>query len=198
MEFLNNFIKKLDVTNFIITILFTIVFTLLLSNYLKICSFRCECNKNLKQMQNIQECDCNDNIKQNLVSSPTNNLNSVLIPDNTKETKIVTENMENVEVVIPNKISKLSFYYMNGCGYCKIFKPEWEKIKETISNSDLRNIIVLEENNCHENPMGCKENSEYIVGFPTILLTKSDGSKVLYNDYPRTHDSVFSFLKNNM
>lgn len=191
MENLNNFVKNLNVTNFIITIFFTIVFTLLLSNYFKICTFKCETNKNLKYLQDIQKCDCDSNIEQN----STNNPQAEPTPDNTKET---TDNVENFQVKIPTKVSKLSFYYMNGCGYCKVFKPEWEKIKKTISNSGLKNFIVLEENNCYENPDGCKKNSEYISGFPTILLTKYDGSKVVYNDYPRTHDSVFSFLKKNM
>lgn len=191
MELLENFVKNLDATNFIIVIILTIVLTILCANYFKLCTFTEQPKKenfdialvNQLNEQNccqaqaalIQQCDCD--IK-----------NSQQQPQ-----RVIPAKNENKK-----KQFKLSFYYSEGCGYCKMFKPEWAKLKETVSHSELNNILALDENDCNQNPEGCQANQQYIDGYPTVLLTKPCGTKVKYTDYPRTHDSVLKFLENNM
>ena len=197
MELLENFVNNLDTANFIIVIILTIVLTLLCANYFKLCTFTekqkqenfdfasidskeinslCECDE--RPIIQIQQCDCDETAKVDKILQPP------------KKTV--------VKQVKPNQSYKLSFYYSNGCGYCKIFKPEWEKIQTTVSTSDLNNVLILESNDCQQNPDGCKADQQYIDGFPTILLTKPCGTKVKYTDYPRTHESVLKFLEKNM
>ena len=180
MDNLKNFIQKLSVVDFFLIIFATIVLTILLSNYFKICSFKCKNNEGLQSIESGSKKISND-IEWEKSDDH--------ISDHMSDDYIIT--------TLDGKPS-LAFYYMNGCGYCNLFKPEWEKLKTTIENSELKNILILKANNCSENPKGYQSDVDYVVGFPTVLLTKSDGSKVLYEDYPRTHDSVLLFLKNNM
>lgn len=185
METLENFVKTLDVFKFAIVIIVTIVVTLLFANYFKICNIFA---KSFKSQQ--QECDCSQH-DQLLEKQESEQFANNLTDTDSSQKKIPN-------LPVHKQKPKLSFYYSEGCGYCKIFKPEWEKIKHTVANTKLSNILELEENDCRKNPSGCAENGNYIRGFPTVLLTKSDNTKVLYTDYPRTHDSVFKFLKENM
>lgn len=173
MDNIKKIIENPNITNFFIIITIIIVITIIIS-----------------LTNNYSECKKNENLE--LISEIHNDNDSTYADSNDNTNNIDTNDKTNKE----NQI--LSFYYMNGCGYCNIFKSEWEKIKNTIRNTDLINILTLKENNCAENPSGCLADGDYIKGFPTILLTKNDGSKILYNDYPRTHDSVLLFLKNNM
>ena len=91
---------------------------------------------------------------------------------------------------------KLYFYYMDGCGFCKEFKPEWEKLNQVVSNSqNLKNQLELVDINCRLNGQRC--NSDNIGGYPMIILKKPNGTKATYNAYPRTAESVLQFIKAN-
>lgn len=241
MEILENFIKTLDVTNFIIVIIITVLLTLLFSHYF---------NNNSYFNSNIT----NENF--DYISTPTSTSTSVptsvpapsdfnmykynkinepiVVSKSIAFVKPMIGHIESVAPVKPNqkavssplntpsplpdtkavesqkaskalkasklsKLSKLSYYYMNGCTFCKQFKPEWEQLKRTVASTPLNNIIELYENDCNENPAGCSsDDRKYINGFPTVLLEKIDGSKVVYTDFPRTHNSVLKFLEENL
>ncbi len=195
MEFLENFVKNLDVINFIIIIIVTIVLTLFSANYFKICG--CDLKSKTENLElidmssinNQSNCNCDEPVK--IARQTAQEICATQIAQ-------ISQPVKSTQPKQSNPPYKLSFYYSNRCGYCKIFKPEWQKIKSTVTNSELNNVIQLVENDCEQNPSGCQADSQYIEGMPTILLTKSNGQKVKYNDYPRTHDSVLKFLQQNM
>lgn len=176
MDSLENFVKSIDSSSFLIIIIVVIVLTLLCANYKNYVNNGSKCKENLESISKIQLSDCME-YSQSVKHEP----------------------IQPVQPVQPvQKKTKLSFYHMDGCGYCQIFKPEWENLKNTAASTELQNVLELEENNCRQNPAECIANSEYIKGFPTIILTNIDGTKVIYNDYPRTHNSVLNFIKENM
>ena len=85
--------------------------------------------------------------------------------------------------------AKLYFFYADWCGYCRKFKPEWEKLK-----AEPNLGIELEEVDCsNEAPKLAKEYN--VKGFPTLILL-NDGNKVTYEG-ERSADAIISFIKDN-
>lgn len=193
MEFLENFVKNLDVTNFIIVIFVTIILTLSCANYFKIGTFALKKNKK----ENLEDISKNEQGEHSDQSDQSECDCSVMPVQQDCDCSAQQPAQQPVKQVQQPK-STLSFYYAEGCGYCTKFKPEWFKIKNTVANSELATVCDTIENDCAKNPAGCKNDSKYIQGFPTVLLTKGDGSKIVYTDYPRTHNSVLKFLQENM
>jgi hypothetical protein len=94
---------------------------------------------------------------------------------------------------IPAK-NKLCLYYASWCHYSKIFLPEWEKIKHTVSTSELKNKLECNDYECTENKELCSKYN--IRGFPSIILHKVDGSSVEYpDDSPRTVEAILKFAQ---
>ena len=87
--------------------------------------------------------------------------------------------------------SKLYFFFAEWCGYCKKFKPEWEKLK---SESNLG--VQLEEVDCSDNNNVPSLAKEYNVnGFPTLILVNGD-NKITYQG-ARTANDLVNFIKSN-
>ena len=87
--------------------------------------------------------------------------------------------------------SKLYFFFADWCGYCKKFKPEWEKLK-TMSNMG----VTLEEVDCSDNKNTPALAKQYNVrGFPTLILV--NGSKHTTYNGERTASSIVNFIKSN-
>jgi len=104
---------------------------------------------------------------------------------------IQNEPMKNTEK------SQIVLYYATWCGHCKKFAPEWEKVKNDVTNSDLNNVIMCVEYDCDLSRQICSNSK--IQGFPSLILYKKDGTKVNYPDtQPRTHDLVMKFINQNM
>lgn len=59
----------------------------------------------------------------------------------------------------------VTFYYMDGCGWCEKFKPEWEKFKKLVPSS----VAVKEV----EAQKMSEDQQKKIRGFPTIVLSKN-------------------------
>ena len=88
--------------------------------------------------------------------------------------------------------AKLYFFFADWCGYCKQFKPEWEKLK---NESNLG--VQLEEVDCTDNNNTPALAKEYNVrGFPTLIFV-SGNNKVTYQGQ-RNKDSLVSFIKDNL
>ena len=79
-----------------------------------------------------------------------------------------------------------TYYYMEQCGHCKRFNPEWETFVQTYSgNVKLRKVSATEAG---------KDLEKYdITGFPTILIVYENGE---HEDYtgPRTSEALIKFL----
>ena len=87
--------------------------------------------------------------------------------------------------------SKLYFFFADWCGYCKKFKPEWEKLK---AESNLG--VQLEEVDCTDSNNTPALATEYNVsGFPTLILV--NGSNKITYESARTKDALVSFIKDN-
>lgn len=85
--------------------------------------------------------------------------------------------------------AKLYFFYADWCGYCRKFKPEWEKLK-----AEPNLGIELEEVDCsNEAPALAKEYD--VKGFPTLILVHSS-NKVTYEG-ERSANAIISFIKDN-
>lgn len=85
--------------------------------------------------------------------------------------------------------AKLYFFSASWCGYCKRFKPEWEKLK-----AEPNLGVQLEEVDCsNEAPKLAKEYN--VKGFPTLILVHSS-NKVTYEG-ERSANAIISFIKDN-
>jgi thiol-disulfide isomerase/thioredoxin len=105
--------------------------------------------------------------------------------------QVVSQNNSNNN----NKVggNKLILYYAMWCGYSKQFLPVWEKIKAEVNSKQELNVSC-EQYECDEQREIC--NVEQIDGFPSMILVKSDGTKIPYKNQ-RSVEAVLSFLNTN-
>lgn len=57
----------------------------------------------------------------------------------------------------------VGLHYTDWCGYCKLMKPVWNKLKDDLSKDPNYSGIMFVENNEEENPL------RGISGYPTII-----------------------------
>lgn len=79
-----------------------------------------------------------------------------------------------------------TYYYMEQCGHCKRFSPEWDNFVQSYTGPvTLRKVEMSEAGDDLE-----KYN---IRGFPTILIVDDNGE---FKDYdgPRTSEALTKFL----
>ena len=81
-----------------------------------------------------------------------------------------------------------NYYYMEQCGHCKRFSPEWDQFVQTYNGpAKLRKIEM--------NEAGSDLEKYNIQGFPTILFIDENGEAKDY-DGPRTSDALNQFINN--
>ena len=80
----------------------------------------------------------------------------------------------------------LTYYYMENCGHCKRFAPEWDTFVQNYTGQvKLRKVEM--------NEAGGDLEKYNINGFPTILAVDENGDKKDY-DGPRTSEGLTNFL----
>jgi len=80
----------------------------------------------------------------------------------------------------------LTYYYMENCGHCKRFAPEWDTFVQNYTGQvKLRKVEM--------NEAGGDLEKYNINGFPTILAVDENGDKKEY-DGPRTSEGLTKFL----
>lgn len=80
----------------------------------------------------------------------------------------------------------LTYYYMENCGHCKRFAPEWDTFVQNYTGPvKLRKVEM--------NEAGDDLEKYNINGFPTILAVDENGDKKDY-DGPRTSEGLTKFL----
>lgn len=80
----------------------------------------------------------------------------------------------------------LTYYYMENCGHCKRFAPEWDTFVQNYTGQvKLRKVEM--------NEAGGDLEKYNINGFPTILAVDENGDKKDY-DGPRTSEGLTKFL----
>ena len=84
-----------------------------------------------------------------------------------------------------NMSNKLTYYYMEGCGHCNNFNPIWDDFTSNYSGPPEITFEKIESANAPSS----------ITGYPTVMLTKSDGSTVEFNA-GRTVGELQNFITN--
>lgn len=95
---------------------------------------------------------------------------------------IIHENLDNINS------SELTYYYMEQCGHCKRFTPEWDKFSKKYSSNKNFNCSKIEAKNV--------DSSVEIKGYPTVILYKPDGTKIVF-DGERNENGLINFLSEN-
>lgn len=100
--------------------------------------------------------------------------------------------MENIAI-------KLIYFFMDGCGWCERFLPQWNLIKDKIDNQDLKYIKPYEferkELQSNERALKIQKHVE-VNGFPTIVVKINDE----YYKYEgnRTICDILKFIKEKL
>lgn len=88
--------------------------------------------------------------------------------------------------VVKSNRPTLTLYYSTECSHCHAFMPIWDEIYKNSSKLDIN----MRKINCQE------EKCDGIDGVPTLVLTKIDGTKVIY-DGKRTEKDLETFINSN-
>tara|TARA_B100001059_G_scaffold233967_1_gene275251 strand:+ start:636 stop:1031 length:396 start_codon:yes stop_codon:yes gene_type:complete len=82
-----------------------------------------------------------------------------------------------------------TYYYMNNCGHCTRFTPEWDEFVKTYTGPvKLKKVEASEAGN---------DLKKYnIQGFPTVLFLDDDGNSKIYEG-PRTSQGLNKFISEN-
>ena len=83
-----------------------------------------------------------------------------------------------------------TYYYMNNCGHCKRFSPEWDDFVQSYNGPVKLKKIEM-------NDAGSDLEKYNIQGFPTILFLDEEGNSKFYEG-PRTSDGLNKFISNNL
>ena len=100
--------------------------------------------------------------------------------------------MENITI-------KLIYFFMDGCGWCERFLPQWNLIKDKIESKDLKYIKPYEfesiELKSNERALKIQKHVE-VKGFPTIVVKINDE----YYKYEgnRTINDILKFIKQKL
>ncbi len=90
--------------------------------------------------------------------------------------------------------NKFTVYYTEWCGHSKNLMKEWnENFIPTFEKSDLNGKVTIEKVDCEQNKDICKN----IQGYPTIILSKEDGTTFDYNG-ERTTDRMIDFIRRSL
>jgi len=91
------------------------------------------------------------------------------------------------QVVIKGDKPTIMLFYVDWCGYCKKFMPDWERLSGSMS--DNANFVKL--NGDKETSMAEKYN---VKQYPTIIKVYKNGKMVVYED-EREMDKLVKFCK---
>lgn len=86
----------------------------------------------------------------------------------------------------------LVFLYMNGCGWCEKFKPQWDQFVATYGTSLAANGVAVVS--YERSDPNAKQYDEYVKGYPTVLLVTSS---VIVFQGERTSHGLADFLQKN-
>ena len=88
-------------------------------------------------------------------------------------------------------MTKVSLYYADWCGHCKIFKPTWEVLKKVLDKNNI-------EHSEFKDGLNNKEIEDANVkGFPTIKITDNYGNNIDYKG-DRNIDSILKEILPNL
>jgi len=83
------------------------------------------------------------------------------------------------------------FYHASWCGFCKLFKPEFEKFENKIKNNGIN--VKIEQIECNEET---KKECSFLNGYPTVLFIKNN--KIIPYDGERKAKELYNFVLKNL
>lgn len=86
----------------------------------------------------------------------------------------------------------ISYFYLDGCGWCKKFNPEWDKFTKMVEVEKIN--IVVRKVNAQEAQKEVED--ENIQGFPHVHL--KIGNKRIDFEVNRTAENLMKFVKENL
>lgn len=88
-------------------------------------------------------------------------------------------------------MTKITLYHSDWCSHCREFKPIWNQLKESLSNSNINNkqIEFIEYEYPNDLVSFLKEGVEE---FPTIKISKNN------NSYEYKGDTTFDSIKKEL
>lgn len=102
----------------------------------------------------------------------------------------IKNNVSNNESKVKHEKMELVYLYMNGCGHCKKFTPEFDKFASNYKGPCK--VIKLERGESGAKKYLEKNNVE---GFPTVLLIKQ--SETIEFEGERTEEGLLKFMEEN-
>jgi len=80
-----------------------------------------------------------------------------------------------------------TYYYMNKCGHCERFTPEWDKFVQSYNGPVKMRKVEMSD-------AGSDLETYKIKGFPTVLIIDENGETKNY-DGPRTSEGLKKFFE---
>ena len=91
--------------------------------------------------------------------------------------------------------SKIILMWAEWCGHCVNFKPEFDKCRQEVAGSSLKDHVEVLDFNEKDYP---KKLSEYGgKGFPTVVFEDSEGNFDSYEG-PRTSEALIEFINTKL
>ncbi len=93
-----------------------------------------------------------------------------------------------------------TLFYANWCGHCVRFKPEWDKLKQKINESNGKfgeNKITIKEYEDSSAPKDvARIGGKEIRGYPTVKIAVSQNGKTVEYEYEgkRKMEEVYNHL----
>lgn len=88
---------------------------------------------------------------------------------------------------------EVTYYYMNGCGYCVKFKPEWDSFTKQYGSGNNIKTRIVEANNMTPSDT---INGSQINGFPTIKITNLSNMKEYQYTGQRNSNALITYINN--
>ena len=111
--------------------------------------------------------------------------------------KLNSKYVDNKEFVNSNndedsksKEATLYLFYTTWCPYCKVSRPQWDKLKEQTGGVIKNTKIIFREIDCDKNPDIADKYK--VEGYPTIKLIVND--KIYDYDAKPSTDTLTEFL----
>jgi hypothetical protein len=88
--------------------------------------------------------------------------------------------------------SKILFLYMNGCGWCEKFRPQWDEFTKKYA-AELSSLGV-EAAAYERSEAESREFTPQVSGYPTVLFVSPSGSVTKFEG-ERTEDALIAFVR---
>ena len=105
----------------------------------------------------------------------------------------LNSSIEGLENANDNMIKPgLTYYFMENCGHCKKFTPEWDDFTKKYKTELLPKITMNKVESKEPKP---STHEDAVQGYPTVLLDKNNGEDPIEFKKDRTVKGLEDFLK---